>query len=336
MPRLPPILLAPCLAAVAICASACGGPAAGLVLYNGQHEQTTAALVAAFEKRTGIKVEVRSADEATLGNQIIAEGTNSPADVFYSENSPVLEDLAEKGLLQPIAPATLAAVPHRYSSATGHWVGVSGRVAAIVYNTSRLHAGQVPTRLLELASPRWKGLLGFAPTETDFQPLITSIAHFDGVAAAERWLRALHRNGTIYPDNESVTEQVNNGESALGPINHYYWFRLRASLGAGEVHSALSYFRPGDPGDLLDVSGAAILRSAHNVSAARRFVAFLVSREGQETIAHSSSFEYPLRPGVAASPQLAPLSRLRPLSLTPAQLGNGSGALALEQKLGLV
>ena len=73
-------------------------------LYNGQHEQTTAKLVAAFEKKTGITVEIRSADEATLGNQILQEGANSPADVFYAENTPVLEALEEKGLLAPVKP----------------------------------------------------------------------------------------------------------------------------------------------------------------------------------------------------------------------------------------
>ncbi|HMG97461.1 MAG TPA: extracellular solute-binding protein, partial [Gaiellales bacterium] len=82
--------------------SACGSsrsPAGTITLYSGQHEQTTAKLVAAFTKQTGIKVSVRSADEATLGNQLVQEGANSPADVFFTENTPVLEELHSKGLL---------------------------------------------------------------------------------------------------------------------------------------------------------------------------------------------------------------------------------------------
>ncbi|HMH57559.1 MAG TPA: iron ABC transporter substrate-binding protein, partial [Galbitalea sp.] len=62
-----------------------------ITLYNGQHEQTTALIVGAFEKRTGVKVKTRSGGEAELGNQILQEGSNSPADVFYTENTPVLE-----------------------------------------------------------------------------------------------------------------------------------------------------------------------------------------------------------------------------------------------------
>ena len=73
----------------------------------------------AFEKQTGIEVQVRFADEATLGNQILQEGSNSPADVFYTENTPVLEALREKGLLAAGRSRHAGAVPRRYDSAAG-------------------------------------------------------------------------------------------------------------------------------------------------------------------------------------------------------------------------
>jgi len=331
-------LLTALLVSVGLTLSACGTSShdATLTLYNGQHEQTTAALVAAFTRQTGIKVEVRSGDEATLGNQILQEGTASPADVFYTENTPVLEALREHGLLAPVAASTLAAVPARYRSPEGDWVGVSARVSVLVYNTSQVSPSQLPSSILELAQPRWKGKVGFAPSETDFQPLITSITKYDGRAAAERWLRGLQANSKTYPDNETVVAQVNNGESAVGLINHYYWFRLRVELGQGGMHSALHYYAAGDPGDLVNVSGAAVLRSSSHEADAQGFLAFLVSRTGQETIAHSDSFEYPLRPGVGAAPGLRPFAELKPAPLTPAELGDGSQPLALEQKLGLL
>jgi iron(III) transport system substrate-binding protein len=328
------------MAAAALALSACGSSAtrggAMITLYNGQHEQTTAALVAAFEKQTAIKVDVRTGDEAELGNQIMQEGSSSPADVFYTENTPVLEALRERGLLASVAPSTLAAVPSRYDSAQGDWVGVSARVSVLVYNTSEISASQLPSSILELAQPKWKGKLGFAPSETDFQPLITSIVKSDGMAAAERWLKGLQANGKTYPDNETVVAQVNNGESAVGLINHYYWFRLRAEIGTSAMHSALHYYAAGDPGDLVNVSGAAVLRSSRHQAAAQKLLAFLVGHAGQETIAHSHSYEYPLRPGVAPAPGLRPFADLEPAPLTPAELGDGSQALALEQKLGLL
>ena len=320
---------------LASCGRASGG-ANTITLYNGQHEQTTALLVKAFEKQTGIHVEVRSADEATLGNQIVQEGANSPADVFYAENTPVLESLQEKGLLAKVAPATLAAVPARYDSARGEWVGVSARVSALVYNTAELGHAKLPSSILELSEPRWRGKVGFAPSETDFQPLLTAIVKLRGTAAAERWLKGLQSGAHVYPTNETVVTQVNNGESQLGPVNHYYWYRLRQERGASGTHSALSYYASGDPGDLLNVSGAAVLRSSSKQAAAQKLLAFLVSSNGQATLVHSDSWEYPLRPGVAPPTGLPPLSAIGAGRLTPAQLGDGSEALAMEQRLGLL
>jgi iron(III) transport system substrate-binding protein len=354
MPLRRPLLIASLAALIALPATACGGGAAShgsgsgaagpgaplagqtITLYNGQHEQTTSRLVAAFERQTRVKVQVRSDDEATLADQILQEGENSPADVFYTENTPALEALREHGMLARLAPTTLASVPSRYSSPEGEWVGVSARVSVLVYNTSQLSPSQLPDSILELAQPRWRGKVGFAPSETDFQPLITSITAADGERAAERWLEGMKANSKLYPDNETVVAQVNNGESALGPINHYYWYRLRDEVGAGGLHSALHYFSPHDPGDLVDVSGAAVLKSSGHQAAAQAFVAFLVSQTGQEVLAHSQSYEYPLRPGVSPAPGLRPFEQLQPVDLSPSALGNGSRALALEQKVGLL
>lgn len=307
-----------------------------ITLYNGQHEQTTALLVSGFEKHTGVKVNVRSDDEAALGNQIIQEGSSSPADVFYTENTPVLEHLRKEGVLAPVNPATLAAIPPRYSSTQGDWVGVSGRVSVLVYNTRQLSPTQLPNSILELAEPKWKGKVGVAPSETDFQPLITAITKLDGTAAAEKWLAGIKANSKIYPDNETVVAQVNNGESAIGLINHYYWYRLRDEVGTSGVHSALHYYAPQDAGYLLNVSGAAVLKSSSHQPAAQAFLEYLVSREGQEVIAHSHSYEYPLRPEVKPSPLLRPFGQLQPNAVTLSELGDGSTPLELEQKAGLL
>jgi iron(III) transport system substrate-binding protein len=338
MSRGKPLILSPLLIAAALLITGCGSArgSAQLTLYNGQHEQTTAALVSAFQKKTGITVEVRSADEATLGNQIIQEGGNSPADVFYTENTPVLEALRKKGLLALVRPSTLAAVPRRFSAADGSWVSVSARVSVLVYNTSKAKSSELPSSILELSQPRWKGRLAFAPSETDFQPLITSITKFYGAAAAERWLKGLQANAAVYPDNETVVSQVNNGESTIGLINQYYWYRLRDEVGAGGMHSALHYYAPGDPGDMVNISGAAILRSSTHQADAQDLLAFMVSEEGQETITHSDSYEYPLRPGVAPAADQPSLASLKPAALTPAELGDGSAPLSLEQRLGLL
>ena len=63
---------------------------------------------------------------------------------------------------------------------------------------------------------------------------------------------------------------------------------MRAELGASNIHSLITYFAPHDPGYVLDVSGAAILKSSTHKAAAQKFLAFLVSRQGQEIIGRSA------------------------------------------------
>ena len=82
-----------------------------LTVYSAQHEQTVDLLTKAFTKETGIDVKVRNGEAPELASELVKEGASSPADVFFTENSPELELLSEKGLLAKVAPATLASVP---------------------------------------------------------------------------------------------------------------------------------------------------------------------------------------------------------------------------------
>jgi iron(III) transport system substrate-binding protein len=325
----------------AVVFAACGSPSSSkgsITLYSGQHVQTTDSLVAGFEKLTGITVQVRSDDEDTLADQIVTEGSRSPADVFFTENSPVLEFLQSKKLLAPLSAATLAATPSRFNSPLGDWVGVSARVSVLVYNPKLIAKGKLPTSILQLADPRYAGELAFAPGETDVQPIITSVIRTYGHARALKWLEGVKANssGHTYPDNETIADEVNRGEVAFGIVNQYYWYRMRAELGAKNVVSRITYLAPHDPGYVLDVSGAAVLKSSTHQALARRFVAFLVSKQGQEIIAHSISFEYPISSGVTTNQPETPFDQLQPNAITIPELGTGSAAIALLRAVGLL
>jgi iron(III) transport system substrate-binding protein len=315
-----------------------GSSGQSITLYSGQHEQTTDALVAGFEKATGIRVNVRSDDEDTLTDEIVTEGSSSPADVIYTENSPALEYLQGKGLLAPVDPSTLASTPSRYDSPQGDWVGASARVSVLIYNPSLISASELPSTVLALAESRYRGKLAFAAGETDFQPIVTSVVRSYGEAAALRWLQGIDANAGshIYPDNETIADEVNRGAVAFGVVNQYYWYRLRAELGASNVHSRIAYFAPRDPGYVIDVSGAGILESSEHKAAAQKFLAFLVSKQGQEIIAHSISYEYPIASGVATTAPETPFDQLQPNPITIPELGDGSTAIALLRKAGLL
>src|SRR5690606_38953567 len=90
-----------------------------LALYNGQHRPPVEALVAAFTAATGIAVVTRNGNSAQLASQLIEEGARSPADVFWSEESPSLAAIDEKGLLAPLEAETLKQIPSTYAARTG-------------------------------------------------------------------------------------------------------------------------------------------------------------------------------------------------------------------------
>jgi len=334
--------LAVCCGLLAACGGAAGGSdAQTITLYNGQHVQTAQNLVAAFEKATGITVNIRSDDEDTLADQIVTEGSHSPADVFLTENSPPLESLQARGLLAKVDPATLSHTPARFSSPQGDWVGVSARVSVLIYNPGLISASQLPTQVSQLADPQYRGKLALAPQETDFQPIVTSYLHAYGQPATLRWLKAIAANasGHVYPDNETIADEVNRGAVAFGIVNQYYWYRMQAEIGAGSTRAKITHFAPGDPGYVIDVSGAAVLKSSAHQAAAQKFLAFLVSKQGQEIIADPSksiSYEYPIASGVTTQAPETPFAQLRPYPITIAELGDGSTAIALMRQAGLL
>jgi iron(III) transport system substrate-binding protein len=290
----------------------------------------TKSLVAAFEKQTGITVRVRFGEDEELANQIVAEGSSSPADLHLTENSPPLVLLEEKHMLAKVTPSAYTKVPARYSSPTRAWVGVAGRATALVYNPKLVPASMLPSSILDLAKPAWKGKLAIAPSEADFQPVVAAVIKLKGAARAEAWLQGFKANAKVYNDNEGIVAAVERGRVPAAIIDHYYWFRAHATK------SKLHYIGHHDPGALIDVSGVAVLKSSKHATLAQRFVSFAVSKAGQRTLETGGDFEYPLASGVPAAPRLIPLSRLAPPAIKVAQLGDGKSALKLLQEIGLL
>jgi iron(III) transport system substrate-binding protein len=329
------LALAACCAAIL---SGCGGssPHSTITLYNGQHAELTSLLVAAFEKKTGIKVKIRTNDSAVLAAQIAQEGDASPADVYIAENSPELMELQRRGLLAPLPRSILDEGTPAANSPTGAWVGMALRVSSLVYAPSRAPLSQLPDSLLDLARPEWKGKVAVAPTDSDFPPLVGAVIATKGEAAARAWLAGLERNARVYQDEEAVVAAVNRGDIATGLINSYYWYRLQLELGTKAMHSALYYFSPNDPGAAVNISGAAVLGSSKEQQNAQRFVSFLVGKAGQQIIAASDDFEYLVRRDVAPNKLLPPIATIHHTTPGVAALGNGELAARLIRQAGLI
>ena len=139
----------------------------------------------------------------------------------------------------------------------GDWVGVSARVSVLIYNPSLIAASQLPTSVLQLADPRYQGKLAFAAGETDFQPIVTSVARTYGTAAALTWLEGFKTNAGshVYPDNETIADEVNRGAVGLrGGQPVLLVPDARRDRRRPTCTPSIAYFAPRDPGYVLDVS----------------------------------------------------------------------------------
>ncbi len=294
-------------------------------------------LVSAFEKKTGITVEVRSADEATLGNQILQEGSNSPADVFYAENTPVLEALREKSLLALVRPSTLAAVPSRYSAPDGRWVGVSARAAVMVYDTRLIKPSELPSSILQLAEPRFKGKLCVRALR-DRLPAPDRIDHR---ARRGRRSEALAEGdaGQLRPvpgqrDGRLAGQQRPERDRPDRPVLLVPAAR-RARRGRNALRPAATTRRETRATWSTSPARRSCARARTSLPPRSSWPSWSAPKARRRSPAATATST---RCGRASRPQTAlpPLASLHPAALLPAQLGDGHAPLVLEQDLGLL
>ncbi len=295
--------------------ASCGGDKDSVVVYNGQHDELISAVAKKFTQETGIKVELRKGSDLELANQLVAEGKSSPADVLLTENSPGMALVESKGLFAQLDAATLDRIPAQFRPTTGMWVGFAARSTVLVYNTDQVAEADLPTSLLDLADPEWKGKVSFSPTGADFQAIVAGVLELKGEAATKAWLAGLKSNGTQYDGNNVVLKSVNNGDTATGIIYHYYWYRDQEEAGDNSDNTKLHFFGNQDPGAFLSTSGAGVLANGKHQANAKKFVDYLTSAEGQRVIADSYALEYTLNPQVPLGRKVKPLADLAPPTL---------------------
>ncbi len=334
MPRLSrTTCLAAATVAAALTVAACGSDDGGssgtgspsaqsVTLYNAQHEDLLKEMTDAFTKETGIKVNMRNGDDLEMANQLVQEGDRSPADVFVTENSPAMTLVDNAKLFTPVSPTTVGQVPARYRPADNEWVGFAARQTVFVYNTGKPAAKGLPTSIMDLADPRWKGRFGYSPTGADFQAIVSAVLALKGPAATKAWLTGLKRNAVAYQGNSKVMSAVNKGDIEGGVIYHYSWFQDQAESGADSKNTKLHFFGAGDPGAFTSVSGAGVLKSSKRAEAAQRLVAFLTGKRGQQVLADSTALEYTIASGVPANDALPPLATLKAPVVDPDELNN--------------
>jgi iron(III) transport system substrate-binding protein len=255
--------------------------------------------------------------------------------VFFAQDAGALGALVAAGRLRPLPDGLLDDVPAQFRSSQGLWVGVSGRSRVAAYIPDRVRDQDLPASVLGFTDPKWRGRVGWAPTNASFQAFVTALRLTNGEAATRDWLVAMKANNTrSYGNNIAQVQAVAAGEIDVGLVNHYYLYPFLGEQGQG-FKARNHFFKNGDIGAMINVAGAGILNSSKNEPAARRFIEYLLSRDAQEYFA-KETYEYPLVAGVPISSEIPPLSTLQPPAVDLDKISDLEGTLRLLRETGVL
>jgi iron(III) transport system substrate-binding protein len=309
------------LVAVAVL-PACSSDGTGrLVIYSGRTRNLIDPLLQQFSEETGIAIDVVYDDSANLALAIDEEGDNTPADVFLSQSPGATGYLETKGRLAALPDDVLALVPAELEASDESWIGLSGRVRTLVYNTDLVDPADLPASILDLTGPEFAGRVAVAPTNGSFQDFVTAMRFELGEDVAEGWLAGMADNDSpTYSNNLAIVQAVGRGEVPMGLVNHYYLHRQLAE--DPDLAAANHFFPSGDMGSLLIVTAASIIEGTNRSEEAERFLEFMLGAEAQRFFA-DETFEYPLAAGVEPSGGVPPLSEISTTSVDLDELGGG-------------
>lgn len=295
-----------------------------LVVYSGREKEIVKPLYERFEEESGVDLEVRYAGSAELAAQLQEEGDRSPADVFYAQDAGAIGSIEEH--LAKLSPELLEQVPAQFRDREGRWVGVTGRVRTLVYNTDELEESELPTSVFGVLEPEWKGRVGVAPTNASFIAFMTAMRLELGDERARAFLDGLVENDAqVYEKNGPIVDAVGRGEVDTGLVNHYYLYERLAK--DPELPIANHFFEPGDIGNLVNTSAIGILEGSDHAEEARQLVDFMLN-EGQTYILEEApEREYPLSANedVQANPrykELPPLTEIQAPDVDLSDLGD--------------
>jgi iron(III) transport system substrate-binding protein len=280
-----------------------------LVVYSGRAERLIKPVLDAFEAESGISIQMLTADSTALVNRLKLEGPRSTADIFLTNDAGALEHARELHLLQAAeVPGLDTAIPPTFRAFDNTWIGLSGRVWVIVYNTNMVKPSEI-TSILDLAQPKWKGKVAIPNSGSEYlQTGVSVIREVKGEATTKQFLQGLKENAgnSVFGKNRQIVAAVARGEVAVGLVNHYYINRHLVEHPDAPIAQLLPDQENQGMGVVLNAAGVGITAHSKHLAQAKALVKFLISPKGQGMFANENK-EYPLNADVNAAPDLRPL-----------------------------
>jgi iron(III) transport system substrate-binding protein len=284
------------LGAAGVLLASAGGAKDALVVYNGRSHYGGEEAFAAFERETGIKLQLFPGDAEDLYQRLRSEGEDSPADVLVTVDGANLWRADDDGMLEPMDSAVIErAIPAGLQAPDKTWAALSTRVRTPMRSTERVGENAVRS-YADLGDSRWKGKLCLRTSNNIYnQSFVSDMLAKHGEAQTERLLRSWMANDPrILGSDVEVLKAIQSGQCDVGLTNHYYLAReLKKDP---DFPVAPAWPEQDSGGAHANLSGAGVVKTSDRKEDAQQLVEFLTSPVAQRAIAAQG--EFPSRPGV--------------------------------------
>ena len=249
-----------------------------LNMYTSAQADDMGPLIAAFEKKYGVKVTVwRASSEKVLQRAVQeARGNRHTMDVAET-NGPELEALSREKIFTAVKSPHLADLIAPAIRPHGEWVGTRLNVFVQAYNTKAVKKEELPKTWEDLANPKWKGKLGIEQEDSDW--LAGQFAELGEARAAKVFKDIVAANGmSVRKGHTLLTQLVQSGEIPLALTVYNYKAEQLKNKGA-----PIDWFSIGPA--IARPNGIGVAAKAPHPHAAVLFYDFEISEEGQKILA---------------------------------------------------
>ena len=249
-----------------------------LTFYTSLHEQNLPAILAAFEKKYGVKVKPwRSGADKVLQRAVAEAGAGRYDMDAVHVGSGELEALHREKLLMEIRSPHQAKLLPAAMPSHRDWAPTYLTVFVQEYNTNAVKQGELPKRWEDLLDPRWKGRLAVEERDDDwFGRLAEAMGEQKGIDLFRRIVAA---NGVSVRKGHSLLGNlVVSGEAPFALASHYNVSESAKKKGAPVGWIALEPV-------VARANGIAVARKAPHPNAAILFYDWLIGDEGQKLLA---------------------------------------------------
>ncbi len=277
---------------IALCASGVEGSTLRVVAAYGNKE----AIFAAFEKTSGVKVEFLDMSSGEALARFKAEKGKPMADIWFGGGLDSFVAAKTAGLLEAYASPEAGNVDAKYRDKDGTWYGVSLVTVCFMVNEKLCKEKGIaaPASWASLLDPKLKGEVSMANPAISgtTYAVVSELLQTMGEAEGWSYLKALASNVPYFAKRGGEPpKKAAMGEAVVGisPASGEF-FKL-----AKDYPVAGIYPEDGVPWTVAPVS---ILKGAQNMDAAKAFVDWALSAEGQTVISKADP-RPPVRTGMA-------------------------------------